>query len=162
MFLKPVSCHLLHNSVHADIGIVHWVEKRVVRATPCQVGEDSDQGKERKSRQEQDNNPAKRPSSSLSSRLHHCLPPPQEPVSGRSPLVLLLPAIWVAGDERGARKVAQLASTSSVGRIEVHYSFLFSVSLGHLRFPRRSWGFRCRSGFGLVLTFGGGSRSSWY
>ena len=35
MFLKPVSCHLLHNSVHADIGIVHWIKKRVVRATPA-------------------------------------------------------------------------------------------------------------------------------
>merc|ERR550534_931842 len=96
MFLKPVSRHLLHNSVHADIGIVHWVEKRVVRATPRQVGEDSDQGEERKSRQEQDNNPAKGPSSSLGSRLHHRLPPPQEPVGGGSPLVLLLPAIRVA------------------------------------------------------------------
>ena len=43
---------------------------------PRQVGEDSDQGEERKSRQKQDNNPAKCTSSSLSSRLHHCLPPP--------------------------------------------------------------------------------------
>merc|ERR1719370_579210 len=100
MFLKPVSCHLLHNSVHSDIRIVHWVEKRVVRATPCQVGENSDQGEERQSRQKEDNNPAKRPSSSLSSRLHHRLPPPQEPVGGGSPLVLFLPAIRVAGDKR--------------------------------------------------------------
>ena len=43
MFLKPVSRHLLHNSVHADIGIVHWVEKRVVRTTPAKRNIDGSQ-----------------------------------------------------------------------------------------------------------------------
>merc|ERR1719167_827028 len=144
MGLSSVS--LLYWTSDSNIRVVHRVKKRVIRATPGQIGEDCNEGEESKSGQKENYHPSKCTSSLLGGRLHHSFPPPEEPISGCSPFVFLLPAIRVSCDQWRACQVTHLTTSSPVGCVKVDHSLLFSISLCHLlRFPRRSWNFRCRS-----------------